>query len=159
TCEHNLRALRKAYQSNVEAPKVYVNGHLANAYADPKLCHFDLAVLCLPQLELPPARLKALAESKGPLFCHGFVPFMQQEFAQETVRGAVKQLIATLSPEGVRFAYYKIESSKGSPRFKKGLSGAPVFDAAGNVVGVARVVQKTARSTDHEKGDALGYAI
>jgi hypothetical protein len=159
TCEHNLRAIRKTYQSNVEAPKVFVNGQLANAYADPSLRLYDLAVLCLPQLELPPVRLKALAKTQGIFSCHGFVPFMQKEFVQETVRCAAKQVIATLSPEGVRVAYYKIQTSKGSPRFKKGLSGAPVFDPAGNVVGVARIVQKTASHKDDEKGEVLGYAI
>jgi len=69
------------------------------------------------------------------------------------VAGDVKELVPTLSPRGVPVSYLKIQAKKRGPGFKKGLSGGPVYDGAGRVVGISRVLENL------EKREAFGYAI
>jgi hypothetical protein len=166
TCAHNLRATsrrlesaigsapRRRIESGIEsAVKVLVNGQVAHTIEDEKLRFYDLALLKIPQVDRPAAQLKVTTENGSTVRCEGFVPFIHQEYAHETVTGEVKSLVRTLNPDGESVSYLKIHSSKRGPRFKKGFSGGPVFDANGKLVGMARILQAP------ERGEVLGYAI
>jgi hypothetical protein len=154
TCAHNLRALGRRPDSGAEnAAKIFVNGQEASSIEDKALQSYDLVVLKVPLLRRRSAQLKSLTKSPAAVSCVGFLPLIHQEFAQETVSGDVKRVVQTLTSDGLSISYLMVQTKRGSSPFNKGLSGGPLYDGNGVVVGVARLLLKVG------KEEAVGYAI
>jgi hypothetical protein len=155
TCSHNIRAIgRPVADASVNPIRIVVNGMDAKDIGDTELARFDLAVLTVQGKVGDRSRLKIPSSSFGPVCCEGFTNFFQQQYARHEVKGKAQRTIQTVMPDGVSLGYLEIKPNRGSPRFAKGLSGAPVYDQKKkNVIGVARILDESADSAP------IGYAI
>jgi hypothetical protein len=120
---------------------------------DAALARLDLAVLTVQGIVETPARLLLPSGRPGLVRCHGFIGFFQHQFERSQVTGKVERIVETIMPDGTVIDYMEIKAGRNSARFKKGLSGGPVFGRGDNVIGVARILDGPA------EGSTRGYAI
>jgi hypothetical protein len=156
TCAHNLRAIRAAQQ---DPTRILVGGALAHANEDEDLARLDLAVLTVQGKVGVRCTVDLLGRKTAPtkVRCEGYTGFFQDHFERRQVQGKIADIIATLTPDGIPISYLKIVSNRVGAKFKKGLSGAPVYGATGDqngkVIGVARILDAST------KDGLTGFAI
>jgi hypothetical protein len=154
TCAHTLRAIGRRVVDKKDNPvRIVVNGTEAVDVGDVALARFDLSVLIVNGMLGKPSRLKIPSASAARVSCEGFINFFQHQYARSQVKGMVEKRIETLMPDGAALTYLEIRPKRSATRFAKGLSGAPVYDAKKNVIGVARILDESTERVP------LGYAI
>jgi hypothetical protein len=107
---------------------------------DRELERHDLALLSLPRLPEPSRTLSTAMLTLGsPLTCAGFTDFILKEYSLREVRGTLTRHRMTEDQAGLKRHYQEISASPGEDLYAAGMSGGPLYDASGNVVGVFRL--------------------
>jgi Trypsin-like peptidase domain len=156
TCAHNLRAHRpevdrKKVDRKTYVSQVLVNGEEAEPIRDPKLETFDLALLKVREQIGSPVCWTDMLAADSACKSHGFVAFFRREFIQESVTSKTWTNISVASADGKRIDYLELKGGTGRAKwFRKGMSGAPVYDSDNNLVAIARILE----SPDQEHHDS-----
>lgn len=161
TCAHVLKSISLRSINNKGA-RILVNGLNATKIEDGALEEFDLALLKVPgRLQdsegkgMVAASFKLSSSQSATNRCTGFVNFFKDQYRGLEVICAVEELVPAITSTGKSISYLKLQAKQRSELFRKGLSGAAIFDAGNRVVGIARILDLAEEVDSSENSTTL----
>lgn len=133
---------------------IKINGVDPVLIRHPELERRDLVLLALPRLAESPQSLSTVNLAPGtPLTCSGFSDYIRKEYSLREVKGTLVRDRKTVDQSGLKRHYHELNASPGGDFFAAGMSGGPLYNAFGHVVGVFRLRDGSEPKAD--KGSAI----